>query len=65
MISTRSVHVQGGWVVNYLSAVGFLPQGSLLYLPLDRLDLSLLSAAAMILDGLEMAVFRSALEIKK
>lgn len=51
--------------MNYLSAIGFLPQGSLLYLPLDRLNLSLISAAVMILGGLESAVFQGALEITK
>ncbi len=50
-------------MVNYLSAIGFLPQGSVLYLPQDRLNLPLISAATMILDGLETAVFKSALEI--
>ncbi|XP_064393734.1 uncharacterized protein LOC135341165 [Halichondria panicea] len=59
--SIGSLH--GGWVVNYLSAIGFLPQGSVLYLPQDRLNLPLISAATMILDGLETAVFKSALEI--
>lgn len=45
-----------------MSAIGFLPQGSLLYLPLDRLNLPLITTAVMILDGLEMAVFQGALE---
>ena len=51
-------------MVNYLSAIGFLPQGSVLYLPQDRLNLPLISAAVMILDGLELAVFKSALDFK-
>ena len=41
-----------------LSCVGFLPQGRLLYLMQNRLDLRLIQSALGVLEGVELAVAR-------
>ena len=52
-------------MTSFLGAVGFLPQGKLLYLPPDHLDLILLSIALAIIDGLELAVTRGAVHVER
>ena len=47
--------------VQFLLVLGFLPQGHTLFLTDENLNLSLLSAAIVFLQGVELAVSRSAI----
>ena len=58
---SRSVpvsNIQSSWVTQMLACVGFLPQGRLLYLMQNRLDLRLIQCALGVLEGVELAVAR-------
>ena len=52
-------------MISFLGAIGFLPQGKLLYLPPDHLNLILLSVALAVIDGLELAVTRGAIQVER
>lgn len=51
--------VKCSWVMQMLGCVGFLPQGRLLYLMQDRMDLTLIGRALGVLEGAELVVSRS------
>ena len=53
------------WMTSLLCILGFLPQGKLLYLPPDHLDLLLLSCALSIISGVELAVTRGAIHVER
>lgn len=55
--------IQSGWVTQMLGCVGFLPQGRFLYLMRDRLDLGLIGSASGFLEGVELAVTRSIVNV--
>lgn len=62
-ILSRQVPIS--WINSFLLAIGFLPQQKFLYLSLDHLNLHLVSYAIAILEGLEVAVFRSVVAINR
>ena len=51
-------NIESSWVTQMLACVGFLPQGRLLYLTQDRMDLRLIQYALGVLEGVELAVAR-------
>ena len=58
---SRSVPVadiRSSWVTQMLGCIGFLPQGRLLYLMQNRVDLGMIQTAMDFLSGVEVAVYR-------
>lgn len=56
-------NLPSGWVTQMLGCVGFLPQGRLLYLMRDMFDPQLVNSALGVLQGVELAVSRSIVNI--